>query len=224
MQHSYSNDDTCFRMDAIDEVTEEELDALLIDSEPFLKIPEQEEEVSDNFKELPLDEQLRIKTSIQDPPTDLEMKPLPEHLKYAFLEKDSLLLVIIFALLNDDEKKRLVSVLKNHKEAFAWKTSDIPGFYWRFIKDFSKISHLMTKLIEKDSVFDFNEECIKAFETLKKKLTNAPIMVSPDWSQPFKLMCVARNFAVGAVLGQREGKHFHPIHFPCKTLNNAQQN
>ncbi|GJX05963.1 reverse transcriptase domain-containing protein [Tanacetum coccineum] len=126
MQHSYSNDDTCFRMDAIDEVTEEELDALLIDSEPFLKIPEQEEEVNDNFEELPLDEQLRIKTSIQDPPTDLEMKPLPEHLKYAFLEKDSLLLVIISALLKDDEKKRLVSVLKNHKEAFAWKTSDIP--------------------------------------------------------------------------------------------------
>ena len=63
----------------------------------------------------------------------------------------------------------------------------------------------MTKLLEKDSVFDFNEECIKAFETLKEKLTNAPIMVSPDWSQSFELMCDASDFAVGAVLGQREG-------------------
>ncbi|GJV49475.1 reverse transcriptase domain-containing protein [Tanacetum coccineum] len=98
------------------------------------------------------------------------------------------------------------------------------GFYRRFIKDFSKISRPMTKLIEKDSIFDFNEECIEAFKTLKEKLTNASIMVSPDWSQLFKLMCDASDFAVGVVLGQREGKHFHPIHFASKTLNNTQQN
>ncbi|GKG31768.1 hypothetical protein Tco_0426718, partial [Tanacetum coccineum] len=48
------------------------------------------------------------------------------------------------------------------------------GFYRRFIKDFSKISRPMTKLLEKDTVFDFNKECIKAFESLKEKLTNAP--------------------------------------------------
>ncbi|GKD59285.1 hypothetical protein Tco_1296794, partial [Tanacetum coccineum] len=150
MQHSHSNDDTCFRMDVIDEVIEEELDALLNDSEPFLsttkkinetslekefeefmvvdveEIPEQEEEINNKFEELPLEENLRIKTSIQDPPTDLELKPLPEHLEYAFLEKDSLLLVVILALLKDDENECLASVLKNHKEAFVWKTSDIP--------------------------------------------------------------------------------------------------
>ncbi|GKD04458.1 reverse transcriptase domain-containing protein [Tanacetum coccineum] len=98
------------------------------------------------------------------------------------------------------------------------------GFYRRFIKDFSKISRPMTKLLEKDAVFDFNEECVKAFETLKEKLTNAPIMVSPDLSLPFELMCDASDFTVGAVLRQREGKHFRPIHFASKTLNNAQQN
>ncbi|GJW84534.1 reverse transcriptase domain-containing protein [Tanacetum coccineum] len=78
------------------------------------------------------------------------------------------------------------------------------GFYCRFIKYFSKISCPMTKLLEKDLVFDFNEECIKAFETLKGKLTNPPIMVSPDRSQSFELMCDASNFAVGVVLGQCE--------------------
>nr|GEZ00142.1 reverse transcriptase domain-containing protein [Tanacetum cinerariifolium] len=78
--------------------------------------------------------------------------------------------------------------------------------YRRFIKDFSKISRPMTKLLEKDSVFNFDEECNKAFETLKEKLTNAPIMVSPNWSLPFKLMCDASDFALGAVLGQREEK------------------
>ncbi|GKC21084.1 reverse transcriptase domain-containing protein [Tanacetum coccineum] len=97
-------------------------------------------------------------------------------------------------------------------------------FYRRFIKDFSKISRPMTKLLEKDAVFNFNKEWIEEFESLKEKLTNAPIMVSPDWSQPFKLMYDASDFAIGAVLGQREGKHFRPIHFASKSLNNAQQN
>ena len=78
--------------------------------------------------------------------------------------------------------------------------------------------------MKKDSVFYFNADCIKAFKTLKSQLTSAPIMVSPNWSLPFELMCDASDFAVGAVLGQREGKHFHPIYFASKTLNNAQQN
>ncbi|GKF23474.1 hypothetical protein Tco_0075796, partial [Tanacetum coccineum] len=83
------------------------------------EVPEQEEEVEDNFKELPLKEKLRIKTSIQDPPTDLEMKPLPKHLEYAYLEKDSLLPVVISALLKDDKNKRLVSILKKHKKHYC---------------------------------------------------------------------------------------------------------
>ncbi|GJU73929.1 reverse transcriptase domain-containing protein [Tanacetum coccineum] len=69
------------------------------------------------------------------------------------------------------------------------------GFYRRFIKDFSKISKPMTKLLEKDSVFNFDEECNKAFETLKEKLTNAPIMASPNWSLQFELMCDASDFS-----------------------------
>ncbi|GKB44934.1 hypothetical protein Tco_0889876 [Tanacetum coccineum] len=80
----------------------------------------QEDEVKDNFEELPPKDELRIRTSIQDPPTDLEMKPLPKHLEYAFLEEEnSLLPVVISALLEQNEKERLVSVLKKHKEAFA---------------------------------------------------------------------------------------------------------
>nr|GEU34932.1 reverse transcriptase domain-containing protein [Tanacetum cinerariifolium] len=98
------------------------------------------------------------------------------------------------------------------------------GFYRQFIKDFSKISRPMMKLLKKDSVFSFYEECNKAFETLKEKLMNAPIMVSPNWPQPFELMCDANDFIVGALLGQREEKHSRPIHFASKSLNSAQQN
>ncbi|GJY23746.1 reverse transcriptase domain-containing protein [Tanacetum coccineum] len=52
------------------------------------------------------------------------------------------------------------------------------GFYRRFIQDFSKIARPMTHLLEKETPFVFSKDCIDAFQTLKKKLTEAPILVS----------------------------------------------
>ncbi|GJU03518.1 reverse transcriptase domain-containing protein [Tanacetum coccineum] len=65
-------------------------------------------------------------------------------------------------------------------------------------------------------------ECIEAFNILKKKLTEAPILVAPDWDLPFEIMCDASDYAVGAVLGQRKTKHFQPIHYASKTMTDAQ--
>ena len=50
------------------------------------------------------------------------------------------------------------------------------GFYSRFLKDFSKISRLLTNLLQKDVPFVFDDDCVEAFETLKKALTSAPIV------------------------------------------------
>nr|GEX14759.1 DNA-directed DNA polymerase [Tanacetum cinerariifolium] len=96
------------------------------------------------------------------------------------------------------------------------------GFYRRFIQDFSKIARPMTHLLEKETPFVFSKDCIDAFETLKKKLTKAPILVVPDWNLPFELMCDASDFAIGAVLEQRKTKHFQPIHYASKTMTEAQ--
>ncbi|GJY15448.1 reverse transcriptase domain-containing protein [Tanacetum coccineum] len=96
------------------------------------------------------------------------------------------------------------------------------GFYRRFIQDFSKIARPMTHLLEKETPFVFSKDCIDAFQTLKKKLTEAPILVVPDWNLPFELMCDASDFAIGAVLGQRKTKHFQPIHYASKTMTEAQ--
>ncbi|GJY07665.1 reverse transcriptase domain-containing protein [Tanacetum coccineum] len=96
------------------------------------------------------------------------------------------------------------------------------GFYRRFIQDFSKIARPMTHLLEKETPFIFSTECREAFETLKKKLTEALILVAPDWDLPFEIMCDASDFAVGAVLGQRKTKHFQPIHYASKTMTDAQ--
>ncbi|GKF60679.1 reverse transcriptase domain-containing protein [Tanacetum coccineum] len=99
----------------------------------------------------------------------------------------------------------------------VWSFLGHTGFYQRFIKDFSKISRPMTHLLEKNTLFIFSNECIQAFETLKKKLTEAPILIAPDWDLPFELMCDASDFAIGAVLGQRHEKHFRLIHYASKT-------
>ncbi|GKB10251.1 reverse transcriptase domain-containing protein [Tanacetum coccineum] len=58
------------------------------------------------------------------------------------------------------------------------------GFYRRFIQDFSKIARPMTHLLEKETPFFFSEECIDSFNTLKRKLTEAPILIAPDWDLP----------------------------------------
>ncbi|GJW71480.1 reverse transcriptase domain-containing protein [Tanacetum coccineum] len=384
------------------------------------------------FKIITINTDYKIKTSLEEPPMDLKLKPLPDNLEYVFLEEPSFLHVIISSQLSKEKKNKLISVLKKHKQAFAWKTTDIPGicpsfykhkiqllddkkpvvrkqrrlnpnmqevvkkeimklldtgiiypiadspwvspihrvpkkggitvvtnendklvptrtitgwrndwrmpfglcnapatfqrcmlaifhdmieesvevfmddffvfrnsfdtclnnldkmlkcckeahlvlngekchfmvkegivlghkvsstglevdkakidvisklppptnikgvrsflghtsFYRRFIKVFSKIARPLTKLLEKDNSFEFDGECQKAFESLKEKLTCAPVIVSPNWNLPFELMCDASDFSVGAVLGQKDGKNFYPIYFASKTLNSTQQ-
>ncbi|GJX31770.1 reverse transcriptase domain-containing protein [Tanacetum coccineum] len=98
------------------------------------------------------------------------------------------------------------------------------GFYQRFIKDFSQIVHLLTQLLVKDAPFIFFEECTQAFDRLKQELTQAPIMIKPDWSLSFEIICDASDYVVRAVLGQRKDKHFQPIHYASKTMNEAHEN
>ncbi|GJV11076.1 reverse transcriptase domain-containing protein [Tanacetum coccineum] len=245
-----------------------------------------------------------VKTSIEEPP-DLELKDLPAHLEYAFLEKDNKLPVIISKDLKEDEKVKLIEVLKAHKSALAWKISDIKGIDPKFCThkilmedDFKpvvqmqrrvnpkihevikkeviklldagliypisdspwvspvhcvpkkggmtvvqnddnelietrivkrlvsfksfKIARPMTHLLEKETPFVFSDECKQAFNDLRKKLIESPILVVPNWDYDFEIMCDASDFALGAVLGQRKDKHFHPIHYASKTMTGAQ--
>ncbi|GJX25924.1 reverse transcriptase domain-containing protein [Tanacetum coccineum] len=378
MKHSYSNDDTCFSIDVIEEILEEDFDALLdegskilhsikgslLEEEIFAEFDEfmamttdknfdSESDIEDPpFDKITINTDYKIKTSLEEPPMDLELKPLPDNLEYVFLEEPSFLPVIISSQLSKEKKNKLISVLKKHKQAFAWKTTDIlvlglvlstvyqrkavlqlsptkmmnlfqqeplqvgermpfglcdapaafqrcmlvifhdrieesvevfmddffvfgnsfdtclnnldkmlqrckdahlvlnwkkchfmvkegimlehkvsstglevdkakidvisnlpyptnikgvrsflghAGFYLRFIKDFSKIARPLTKLLEKDTSFESDGECQKAFESLKEKLTCAPVIVSTNWNLPFELMCDASDFAVGVV-------------------------
>ncbi|GJT65623.1 reverse transcriptase domain-containing protein [Tanacetum coccineum] len=299
-------------------------------------------------KEIKAVELKNEKSSVNEP-LELEIKDLPSHLEYAFLEGTDKLPIIIAKNLKDEEKECLIKVLKSHKQAIAWKLSvikgklnvDLPkmstspntrwGPVWSFaqggaaiivsnpylnlatwtiqrtvpwlaalshredlgarttrrvmgddvtiggghvggmggvprqvrdldelkvnrafnfvgksvdillwkraidgisvpllgfrlplksfkaekcyftVKEGIVLSHKILKsgiepithLLEKETPFILSTECREAFETLKKKITVAPILVAPDWDLPFEIMCDASDFAVGALLGQR---------------------
>ncbi|XP_076917501.1 uncharacterized protein LOC143577598 [Bidens hawaiensis] len=91
------------------------------------QIEEEEESHSEEtFEEVIKDLQPKVNPFVEDPPT-LELKELPKHLEYAFVEGKSQLFVIISSDLSSDEKERLFEVLKSHKKAIAWKFKDIKG-------------------------------------------------------------------------------------------------
>jgi len=98
------------------------------------------------------------------------------------------------------------------------------GFYRRFIKDFSKITSPLCNLLQKDVEFVFNEACKEAFDKLKASLVSAPIIQPPNWDKPFEIMCDASDYALGSVLGQRDGKTPHVIAYASMTLDKAQRN
>nr|GEY46536.1 hypothetical protein [Tanacetum cinerariifolium] len=300
------------------------LEAFLND-DPSLPPPNQAKYLPQVRKELKIYEAKTDKSSI-DEPLEVELKDLPPHLEYAFLEGDDKLPVIIAKYLSDEEKTALITILmeedfkptvqhqrrvnpKIHdvikKEVeklldagLIYPISDSPwvspvhcvpkkggfivvenedneliptrlvtgwrekshfmvkegiilghkiskngievdkakvdviaklphpttvkgirsflghvGFYRRFIQDFSKIARSMTRLFEKDTSFFFPKEYVEAFKTLKRKLTEVPILIAPDWDLPFELICDASDFAIGVVLGQHHEKHFRPIHY-----------
>ena len=128
------------------------------------------------------------------------------------LEVDQAKDVIIKTLLPPTTVKGIRSFLKH------------AGFYRRFVKDFSKISKPLCRLLEKDAKFNFDESCRSAFEETKSSLVTAPIMLTPDWNNDFKIMCDASDYAMGAVLEQRTKKIFKAIYYASKTFNEAQEN
>jgi len=83
------------------------------------------------------------------------------------------------------------------------------GFYRHFIKNFSQITRPLTRLLDKDAPFIFDNEWYESSQALKQALILALIIQPPDWTLPFEIMCDASDFAVGAVLAQtKDKKHY----------------
>ena len=97
-------------------------------------------------------------------------------------------------------------------------------FYRRFIRDFSAIARPLCNLLAKDVPFAWSQACEDTFAKLKTMLMSPPIMRSPNWELPFDIMCDTSDYAIGAVLGQREDKKAFVIYYASKTLDSAQSN
>ncbi|GJV46073.1 reverse transcriptase domain-containing protein [Tanacetum coccineum] len=110
-------------------------DILLLESflndDPSLPPPTQGNYLPKIRKELKVCEAKNDKSSIDEPP-EVELKDLPPHLEYTFLEGDNKFLVIIAKDLSVEEKAALIKVLNSHKRAIAWKLSDIKGINPKF--------------------------------------------------------------------------------------------
>nr|GEV69755.1 DNA-directed DNA polymerase [Tanacetum cinerariifolium] len=375
----------------------EEGDILLLEAflndDPLLPPPNQRNYMPEVRKELKI-YKAKSDKSLVDEPLVVKLKVLPPHLEYAFLEGDNKLPVIIAKDLSVEEKTALITVLKSHKRAIAWKLSDIKGINpefstykilmeedfkpvvqhqrrvnlkihdvikqeviklldagliypisdspwvssmhcvpkkgwftvienedneliptrlvtcWHVRIDYYKLNEATQKdhfplpfmdqmlerlarnqyycfldgfsgyfqipidlkdqekttftcpyetfayhrmpfglcnapgtfqrcmmaifhdMIEKtmevfmDDFFVFKnsfQSCLSHLEKmLKRKLTEAPILIALDWDMPFVLMCDASDFAIEAILGQRQDKHFRPIHYASKTMTEAE--
>nr|GEV74462.1 reverse transcriptase domain-containing protein [Tanacetum cinerariifolium] len=265
------------------------LEAFLND-DPSLPPPNQGNYLHEVRKELKIYEAKSEKSSI-DELSKVELKDLPPHLEYAFIEGDDKLPVIIAKDLSVEEKTALITIsercmmaifhdmikkimevfmdnfliFKNsfqcylfHLEKMLKRCEDTKlCLNWEkshfMVKEYIALGHKiskegievdkakvdfitklphpttvkarpMTRLLEKDTPFQFSKECVEAFQTLKRKLTEASILIAPDWDMPFDLMCDASDFAISAVLRQRQEKHFRPIHYASKTMTEAESN
>ncbi|GKA79740.1 reverse transcriptase domain-containing protein [Tanacetum coccineum] len=229
MKHSYSNDDTCFSIDVIDEILEEDFDALLdegskiihsiegtiLEEELFAEFDEfiamtandnsksESDEEEPQFEKITVNTDYKIKTSLEEPPSDLELKPLPDTLEYVFLEEPSFLPVIISSQLSEQNKSKLIYVLKRHKQAFAWKTTNIPGICPSFCKH--KIHLLDDKklAIQKPRGLNPNMQ-----EVVKKEIMKLldidiiyPITDSP-WVSP--IHCVPKRGGITVVTNEKD--------------------
>nr|GEW53741.1 hypothetical protein [Tanacetum cinerariifolium] len=303
------------------------LEAFLND-DPSSPPPNQRNYLPEVSKELKMREAKTEKSLVDEPPA-VELKVLPPHLEYAFLEGDDKLHIIIAKDLSVEEKTPLITVLKSHnhperpfssafhgqmlerlagnqyycfldgfpvtfkfssiqkikkkphspvhtgrsliaacllgyamlQERFRGEKSNFmvkegivlchkifekgievdkakidvisklphlttvkgirsflghAGFYRRFIKDFCKIARPMTRLLEKDTPFIFSQECVDAFQTLKRMLTETPILIAPDWDMPFELIQSTPWFA--------DFTNYHVGNFIVKGMTSQQKN
>ncbi|GJT94863.1 hypothetical protein Tco_1090381 [Tanacetum coccineum] len=229
MKHSYSNDDTCFSFDVIDEILEEDFDALLnegskilhsiegtlLEEEIFAKFDEfmamtaddnsdSESDTEDPpFEKITINTDYKIKTSLEEPPTDLELKPLPDNLEYVFLEEPSFLPVIISSQLSKEKKNKLISVLKKHKQAFAWKTTDIPGICPSFCKHKIQLLDDKKPVVQKQRRLNPNMQEVVKKEIVKLLDTGIiyPIADSP-WVSP--IHCVPKKGGITVVTNEND--------------------
>lgn len=118
----------------------------------------------------------------------------------------------ITSLPRPSNQKHLISFL----QACSW--------FRRFIKDFSEIAQPLTKLTKKSAAWEWTEAQQTAYDTLKHRLTSAPVLKQADETKPYVIKSDASSYAIGAVLIQGEGDQEHPVEYASRLLTSAERN
>ena len=99
------------------------------------------------------------------------------------------------------------------------------NFYRRFIRHYSNIAKPLNDTTEKDQPFNWTTDCQHAFEELKRRFMEEPVLMMPDQTKPFQIECDASKYASGAVLTQNDGNgNRHPCAFISKTFSEMERN
>ena len=109
--------------------------------------------------------------------------------------------------------------LSNKKEVQSFL--GFTNFYWRFIEGSLHIARPLFNLTKANSMFKWSSEEKLAFDTLRNRITSAPILALPDNSRPYRVEADSSDFATGAVLSQQspEDDKWHPVAFLSKSLS-----
>ena len=98
------------------------------------------------------------------------------------------------------------------------------NYYRRFVQDFSHIAAPLTKLLRKDTKFQWSNEAQTAFEELKQKLTSDPVLVFPDFNREFILYTDASDVAIGYILGQMDSdKKEQVVAYGGRSMNSSER-
>jgi len=98
------------------------------------------------------------------------------------------------------------------------------SYYRKFIANFSKIAKGLYKLMRKDTVFEWNDECQEGFDRLKQAIIDYPVLKFPDFSKPFIIRTYASYEGFGGVLLQKHENKEFPVHFVSRTLRKEEKN
>ena len=103
------------------------------------------------------------------------------------------------------------------------RTSGVPRSRRRFIKDFSAVASPLFQLLKKDTRWEWTEERQKAFDALKSRLLQEPILALPANEGQYILDTVASDFALGAVLSQVQNEEEKVIAYSSRTLSASEK-
>ena len=99
------------------------------------------------------------------------------------------------------------------------------GYYCQFIPNYAHLAEPMVQLLRKDLQFNWTNEQERSFVALKESLTQAPILLFPDYAKTFYLYTDASNIALGSILSQLEKQGIdHPVAYHSQTFSKAEQN